>query len=259
MSKFVTLHGFGGGGGVDLNFDIKAYGSEEEMLADSPAENTIGIITTTDIAGYRFSSTEPAGMDDGEVWICTDISSPGSFDVINGITLCPIYAMQMISGTLVNVEAKIYQNNGWVEWIDLLYREGYGLETNFIMGSTNSRIPAGNGITTDGFDWVRTAKKFDFNAKKYKKIIAKVYMGSQTYDYPLNLVVSDYTGQNNWINVSESSPPISPVVYSQIRHPKTNAENTIECNIETVTGQHYIGLGLGYHTNVIVREIYFER
>lgn len=240
--------------GIKLNFDIVAYSSEEEMLADTPLENTIGVITNTPITGYRLNGNEPKNMKNGEVWIAIGVSS-AEFEIVDGVPISPIYAKQMISGALVDVTAKSWQNNKWVEWMLYLYREGYDLEPNFVMGSSTTPISVGSGITADGFTWVRTVEKFDFDANKYTKIVAKVYMDKMTYDYPLNLVVSDYTSQNNWINTSENSPPISPVVYAQIRHPATNAENIIECNIEGVTGKHYVGLGLGYHQGVIVREI----
>jgi hypothetical protein len=54
MSKFVTLHGFGGGsGGTELNFDIVGGTTEPT----NPTENMIWVNTNVEIADYIFSAT----------------------------------------------------------------------------------------------------------------------------------------------------------------------------------------------------------
>lgn len=50
---------YGSGGGSALNFSLKAYSTVAALLADTPAENTIGIVTTTAIAGQTLQSDEP--------------------------------------------------------------------------------------------------------------------------------------------------------------------------------------------------------
>lgn len=109
--------------GIKLNFDIVAYSSEAEMLADTPLKNTIGVITNTPITGYRFNGNEPEDMNDGEVWIAIGVSN-AKFEIIDGVPVSPIYAKQMISGALVDVIARSWQGGKWIEWVHALFYHG---------------------------------------------------------------------------------------------------------------------------------------
>ena len=112
-------------GGLELNFNIKRYSSEEELLADTPSENTIGIISDIEITGYQFSAIEPEDMVDGMVWIKTDNSSNISFDIVDGVTVYPISAKQYIGGVWVDKTAKSYQGGEWVDlWNGTLFKNG---------------------------------------------------------------------------------------------------------------------------------------
>ena len=123
MKKVVPLEGFGGGG-TPLNFKIVAYATEEELLAAQPKENTIGVITDVPITGYKFSSTEPENMNEGEVWIKTSDNGSVVFDIVEGVKLCTILSKQYINGVLINVTAMIYQNGIWVELATYLFNYG---------------------------------------------------------------------------------------------------------------------------------------
>lgn len=180
MSKFVTLHGFGGGG-TNLNFDIKKYSTEEELLADTPSENTIGIITDTAINGYRFSATEPTDMKPGEVWIMTGDSSEVNFNIINNVYIYPISIYQYINGDLVTKTAKTYLNSQWIDWIRYLYKNSVYNEVfdKYI-------FVAGVGSITEKADHVLLTRSAETNSQigwwtfnkidlsKYKKIHAEV-------------------------------------------------------------------------------------
>lgn len=121
MSKFVTLHGFSSGGGSELNFEVVGGTTEPS----NPSENTIWINTDTEIAGYYFSATQPENMSDGEVWVLTSAQSAVSFDVLkeNNITVYPVQAKQMKSGTLTSVNAKMYKDGAWVTWTYIMNLE----------------------------------------------------------------------------------------------------------------------------------------
>ena len=105
--------------GLKPNFEIVKYETEEELLADTPAENTIGIVTDTEIASWIFSATEPESPMEGMVWIQVDqrISTVG-FNVLkkNGIQVYPFQAKQYVSGAWVEKTAQSYQNGGWADW-----------------------------------------------------------------------------------------------------------------------------------------------
>lgn len=59
------------GAAIGLNFDVKRYASEDALLATSPKENTIGVISDTEIANYAFSVTQP-GLGYHDVELITD-------------------------------------------------------------------------------------------------------------------------------------------------------------------------------------------
>lgn len=125
MSKFVTLHGFGGsGGGAELNFEVVASTTEPM----NPNENTIWV-NTDSINNYYFSATQPENMIDYDVWFHIDTSSTIEFNALkeNAIQIYPISAQQYINGTLVMKVAYLQQNGEWMQfsWEKLyLYRNG---------------------------------------------------------------------------------------------------------------------------------------
>lgn len=111
-----------GASGVALNY--KVIGGTTEP--GNPKENTIWLNTDKKITGHYFSATEPEKMAEGEVWISTGTSSPASFNALekNTITVYPLRAKQMVSGALVDVKAKSWQNGEWVEWYTFLLKDG---------------------------------------------------------------------------------------------------------------------------------------
>ncbi len=115
-----------GGGGTALNFKVVGYATKEELLAATPAENTIGIITEIPITGYHFGKEEPSPAAAGMVWITTGTRSPVEFNALkkNAIQVYPISAKQYIGGAWVDVTAMSYQGGEWVEWISFLYDRG---------------------------------------------------------------------------------------------------------------------------------------
>ena len=106
-----------GPGGVSLNFAVKAYPSEEALLAAAPKDNTIGIITDTPITSWIFSESEPESAH-GLLWVTTADNSPVEFNALkkNGILVYPLSAKQYIDGAWVDVTAKSYQNGAWKSW-----------------------------------------------------------------------------------------------------------------------------------------------
>lgn len=115
-----------GAGGSPLNFKVVAYATEELLKADTPKENTIGIITDVKVTGCYFQTKQPEAMAEGEVWISTDKTTRVKFNALkkNVIEVHPSYAKQSIDGKLVDKTAKIYSDGKWVEWIAYLYNKG---------------------------------------------------------------------------------------------------------------------------------------
>lgn len=168
--------------GVKLNFDIVAYATEEEMLADTPKENTIGVVTTTPITGYKFSATEPENIDEGEVWIEVGNDSDVAFDIVDGAKIYPLSTKQYVGGVLVDVTAVSYQNNEWIPWITELYLYNNGDQCTSVTGGWTKVEGGGEKIsfasTKITFDYGtsggRSAAAYTVNkidVSKYKTIV----------------------------------------------------------------------------------------
>lgn len=118
MSKGRPIHGFGGSGGASLSFKIIPYATEAALLAASPAENIIGVVTTSKITSWIFAADQPSDASEGLLWIKTGTASPVAFNALkkNGITVYPLIAMQYVGGVWTDVTAKSYQGGAWVDW-----------------------------------------------------------------------------------------------------------------------------------------------
>lgn len=107
----------GGGGGAALNFNVVAYNTEEELLAATPSENTIGVVTDVPITSWIFDIEEPNPVTPGVILFKTDESSTAEFNALkkNTITLRPIVAKQYVDGMWVEKMAQCWQAGKWTE------------------------------------------------------------------------------------------------------------------------------------------------
>lgn len=135
-----------GGGGAVLNFKVGSYDSEEALLAATPSENTIGIITTTPVTSWIFSAAEPVVFENGMVWIVTGTYCDTEFNALkkNGIQVYPLHAKQYISGAWVDVTAMSYQDGHWSEIFQASYLYKIGDECTDITGGYVSKALASN-------------------------------------------------------------------------------------------------------------------
>lgn len=118
-----------GGDGFNLNLSFKNYASSSALLADTPKENTIGIVSTVAVSIWRFTSvtkpgaTRPAGsvyinaILDGDNRSSTTIPT---FDPINKnnnmILLKPTGCLQLVNGSWEKMTAYIYKKNTWLQF-----------------------------------------------------------------------------------------------------------------------------------------------
>lgn len=128
-----------GGGGAQLNFAVKRYSTEAEMLAATPKENTIGVISEVDITSYVFSAAAPDASEEGTVWFLTGTSSAIEFNALkkNALWVYPISAKQSVGGDLVDVPVMIYQNGAWESWVTILFANGTLAENYGALGNPN--------------------------------------------------------------------------------------------------------------------------
>lgn len=138
-----------GSGGSSLNFKVVPYATEDELKSATPIENTIGVITDKNITGYYFATTQPDNMAEGEIWIITDKSSLVAFDVLkkDSVMVYPVSAKQMVSGALVNVTAKSYQNGEWNDWLYYIVNGSDSRITNIPQYASSQWTISDNGLT----------------------------------------------------------------------------------------------------------------
>lgn len=134
--------------GVELNFDVERYSTEAEILAATPAENTIGIISTTEMTGWIIDANQPEELTEGMVWISVGTSSAVEFNALrkNGLQVYPLSAKQYISGACVSIIAMLYQGGEWlpVARLPIEYQEVEYIQTTGTQRIDTGIIPSDN-------------------------------------------------------------------------------------------------------------------
>lgn len=234
------------GGGASLNFDVKAYATEEELLAATPKENTIGIITTTAISSWVFSATEPAELVEGMVWISTGTSSTVEFNALkkNGIQIYPLSAKQYVSGAWVDVTAMSYLDGKWVELgINLLDQLG-GFKSVLEIANTATISENRNSVTAMfyGENSAKQANAGFFGNNKidftdYNTI--EFHIEASGYVYTTVGVFSFNTSPYAWDNI---------VAVKQFR---TDTVGDFNIDVSALAGEYYFGIvGAGLESSM---------
>ena len=248
MSIPVPLEGFGGGGGASLNFDVKAYATEEALLAAVPKENTIGVITQTAITSWAFSATEPAEPVAGMVWISTGNSSGVAFNALkkNAIQVYPLSAKQYVDGAWVDVIAMSYQGGEWVGWITYLYNYG---QQRF---AWQSRGQSYNGDSA----WAGQAPKITKNDDGSVTLsIDTVYAAAGFYELAedidmtnvkeLTLLYKCTANNSSRLTVhSASAYPMKTAIVAEAVLKSTSAWSTITLDCSAITGKYRVGIAI---------------
>lgn len=146
------------GGGSALNFSLKAYSTEAALLADTPKENTVGIVTETAITDYAFAVENPfssSSAQAGSVWIKTSSTSPAPFGALKKSTLMvyPIASYQYVGSSWVEKTMKVYKSGGWASLTTWLYNNGTTVVpwTSYLGDSRASRSVTLNTDSVDIF------------------------------------------------------------------------------------------------------------
>lgn len=234
MSKPFHLHGFGGSGGASLNFKIIGYATEEALLASTPSEGTIGVITENEITAWLISPVQPASLLDGAVWISTGTSSAVAFNALKSekqdIHIYPISAKQYISDAWVDLTAKSYQGGEWVDWWD---------------GSLYNRGDTYDDIT-GGWEFSGGNQKFDFGDDSIYTSMG----GSSNNNsgiYTINAIdITNYKTLNALIN--RSSGVMRLGLYTNIGSGSVatvdasgTGEQTISVDLSDYQGEYHVG------------------
>lgn len=246
-SLYISSNSYcGSNPGAWANFSVNGYASEEKLLADAPNENTIGVVTNTDVAGWFLGPTQPENMTDGTVWIYIGKSGKITFNALkkNGIQVYPIYAKQYVGGEWVNVEVKIYQGGEWADFIPegAIYHNGY--EATDITGGWSAFIGYGDGVSYHLGKFIKsdTSIAIGYDGKQ----------GCSVYCGPVNAM--DLTNVSKIsINVTGGTVDFH-IVVSSMRNNKAYdnavAKQTVsgvgyhEFDISSISGTYYVSFGM---------------
>ena len=229
-----------GAGGTSLNFKVVS-----NPQPSSPAENTIWV-DTDKINNYHFSANQPTDMADYDVWFSIGTSSPVKFNALkkNAVQVYPLNANQMVSGALVKVTAKIYQNGEWEQFIPVIVLFDGGDNSEVTGGwhdySTNSnyqKLTLGETLSLSnsssdqsGFFVIKNA----FNLTDYNTLFCKCINGGSA-----NIKL--------YISSSVSSDMVSYVALTAaIEH---------ELDISSLSGQYFIGLYIKGQSGVTISNL----
>lgn len=237
-----------GGGSGGLNFKIVSYATESELLADTPKENTIGVITSIPITGYHFGTEEPSPAAAGMVWITTGTSSTIAFNALkkNAIQVYPISAKQHISGAWVDVAVKSYSNGKWVELVTdciLVPNSKYTwrcLNHNSVSVGSSGTVTFFAGTADDVHGFACIDEDIDMTDYNTMEI---VYETTQGYKNARIGVMS----------VKKASIEVFSA-YADISGGATYGKTKKTVNIEGVNGSHYVGVA-EYNGTVTIHSI----
>lgn len=209
-----------GGGGGGLNFDVKDFRTEAELLASAGKENRIGVVTPIPMTGWRFDANQPEDLQDGEVWFSVGNSSDVEFNALkkNGLKLYPLIANQRVAGTLTYVPAKSYISGEWVHWWDGSLYDAGNEYTEITGGWSGSGYTIKDGTNTGnvhsgakGADYLEVsyATGFNFSIQGTQKPID--FSNKSTLEVTLQFVsgAADFyvvVSQSKNISLRETTP-----------------------------------------------------
>lgn len=256
--------------GDALNFTVQAYPSEVDLNVATPAENTIGVVTTNPITGWYFSATQPENMAEGEVWFSIGVASPCYFNALtkNTIMVYPSTAKQYVSSTLNAVVAKRYHEGVWTElwdgtllapnatydeftggWVaNTVYRH-YSSDSS-VTGKATTVIHNENSITITAptaktYGSYHTVNKVDIS--DFKSLCIDVVSATAT-NTEFDLFVIEATSGT----LKTDSAGMTKILGGGVK----NASGTYSVDISGLTGEYYIGIDhYNYDYKDLVAEI----
>ena len=245
MSLTVPIYGFGGGGGgSELNFDVKDFRTEAELLASAGRENRIGVITLVPMTSWRFDANQPENLQEGEVWISVGTSSPVEFDALkkNGIKVYPLSAKQYVNGALQRIDAMSCQNGEWMPWVTYLFKGGVGGNLEYIEN------PKAN-ITAENEKITVSCSTFNNGDTNITTPIS--YEGENKIMYVDVLVTSTDVGDYAASLVAFANKPTTITYPSKASIRKTlSVGNRQVVSMPLRSGQWYLGIAGAYNAEI---------
>lgn len=244
----MTIGVTNGNSGTNLNF--KVLGSSVRPV--SARENTIWIKTDTPIRAWSFRPDAPTAPTDGMIWLVTGTSSPVGINALrkNKLMILPTSAKQYVGGDWENMEAHVYIGGTWVQFSfgrTYLYKNGDSC--NAITGgwrsdNGSSWLATGTYNINDNGNiylkgnksglWVHTINAVDITAFKTLNAVISYAKGTR-------LALSVFTPTTEW-NMD-----------GDVSRNTISASGTVALDISSLTGQHFIGLGV--HSQSVLAEM----
>lgn len=248
--------------GVGLNFNVQAYESADS-LPETAEENTIAVITDTEITGYMFASAEPQTPAEGMVWFATGSDSEISFSATkeNGIYVYPLSSKQYISGEWNAKEIYAFQNGEWKQPTRYLFNagetfdtltggwEGYSRYNASVTRNSDSFLIQGynGGYQEAGIQTLNMVDLTDYS-KLYFTGSVNVVNGntdSRFLGIQNKQVVGYQVNTGQWFE---------HVAY--VNHPAATGSFTLSVDISSYTGAYYVGCHTG--DEIIISKVWLE-
>lgn len=219
----------GGGGG--LNFKV-VPGLTQPGTA---SENTIWV-KAEKIGAWYFSATQPENMQEWDVWFQTGTESAVKFNALrkNVVQVYPFAATQYVNGILTGVDAKIYQNGEWVDWIKWIIKDGQArISVDGVLRTTDRLTVTYDDDYVDIYVVASTtsgiATSETLNVESYREIVADLDVVKLGEDVRIGLTKA--------LNAGSEAVALSNLVATA----KTTAtgRQTITLNISSVSGNYY--------------------
>lgn len=246
----------GSGGGIR----IKAYATEEELMADSPEANTIGVITGTTVSGFLFSPREPDTPSDGMLWIQTGYDTEPF--LADSIEVCPINAKQFISEEWTPVAAMTYANGTWNRWKVPLYSNGDEYKSwtggwklkDLSYSGTTAKAPT----ITRNADYVELKQTSTSSGGVYHCVQPISLTGRKTLYFD-GILQSANASLPSWVGISLWSSFGETIGVNQITQFSSPVSGAVSFDIEQFNGEYFIGIFVYQNgSSATLRELYVE-
>lgn len=218
-----------GGGG--LNFKVVAGLTQP----GSATENTIWVKTER-IGSWYFSATQPEGLQEWDVWFQTGTESDVKFNALrkNVVQVYPFAATQYVNGILTGVDAKIYQNGEWVDWIKWIIKDGQArISVDGVLRPTDRLTVTYDDDYVDIYvvssitSGIATSEAL--NVESYREIVADLDVVKLGEDVRIGLTKA--------LNAGSEAVALNNLVVNAIT--TTAGRQTITLNISSVSGNYY--------------------
>lgn len=255
---------YGNGGGAGLNFKLKAYATEAALLADSPADGTVGVVTSIAITEYAMQADNSFSLAAGGVGINLGNASPAAFNALkkNKLMAYPIACHQTDGSSWLAKTCYVRIAGAWASLRNWLYNNGANNDV-LIGGWTNQS----NGTFTKNAD-----NMFLYGANDAGASIVHGTALDLTTASVLKVKFSNtytYSSSNCYCRMLVNSTQISGqaaystgAAYVKIADKTANTDAVASLNVSALTGTYYVHFGIAASTScsmsMYIKELWTE-